>query len=108
MELSLGLCDMDGLFSPEEEIGIYRVSQEALTNIVNHAQATRLVITAKQEEIIVGFKIDDNGHGFDLEQVQCHRAKDRRLGLATMDKRAPHGRQPEDLKCQKHGDQHCL
>jgi len=65
-------------------------------------------LSFEQEEIIVAFKIDDNGQGFDLEQVQCHRAKDRRLGLATLDERAPHGRQPEDLKCQKHGDQHCL
>jgi two-component system sensor histidine kinase DegS len=31
--------------------------------------------------------IDDNGQGFDLEQVQCHGAQDRRLGLATMDER---------------------
>ena len=70
--------------------------------------SARIVITAKQEEIIVAFKIDDYGQGFDLDQVQCHRAKDRRLELATMDERTPHGRQPEDLKCQKHGDQHCL
>jgi signal transduction histidine kinase len=87
MELSLNLCDMKGLFFPEEETGIYRVFQEALTNIFNHAQATRIVITAKQEQDIVAFKIDDNGQGFDLEAVQCHGAQDRRLGLATMDER---------------------
>jgi PAS domain S-box-containing protein len=87
MELSLNLCDMNGLFSPEEETGIYRVFQEALTNIYNHAQATRIVITAKQEQDIVAFKIDDNGQGFYLKEVQGHGAQDRKLGLATMDER---------------------
>jgi len=87
MELSLDLCDMNGLFSPEEETGIYRVFQEALTNIFNHAKTNRIVITAKQGEDIVAFKIDDYGQGFDLKEVQVHGAQDRRLGLATMDER---------------------
>ncbi len=35
----------------------------------------------------MAFQIDDNGQGFDLEEVQVRGAQDRRLGLATMDKR---------------------
>lgn len=87
IELSLDLCDMDGLFSAEEEIGIYRVFQEALTNTFKHARATRIVITAKREEGLVAFQIDDNGQGFDLEEVQGRGAQERRLGLATMEER---------------------
>jgi PAS domain S-box-containing protein len=87
IKLSLDLCDLDGLFSSEEQVGIFRVFQEALTNIFRHAQATRIVITAKQEEDIVAFRIDDNGQGFDLEIVRGRGAHYQRLGLATMDER---------------------
>ena len=87
MELSMDLCPMDGLFPSEEEISIYRVFQEALTNIVKHAQANRVVLTAKKQEGSMAFQIDDNGQGFDLEEVQGRGAQDRRLGLATMEER---------------------
>lgn len=87
MEVSMDLCSMDGLLSSEKQIVIYRVFQEPLTNIVEHAQATRIVITARQEDGLLAFQIDDNGQGFDLEEVHGRGTHDQRLGLTTIDER---------------------
>jgi signal transduction histidine kinase len=87
MELSMDICPVDGLFSSEEQVGIYPVFQEALTNIVKHAQATRVTLTAKRQGGLMAFQINDKGQGFDLKKVQSREAKDQRLGLATMEDR---------------------
>jgi signal transduction histidine kinase len=49
----------------EMEIAIYRIVQECLTNIVRHAQATRvdILLQCHDEQIIV--VVEDNGIGFD-------------------------------------------
>ena len=87
MELSLNLCDLDGLFPDENQVGIYRVFQEALSNIFNHAQATHVSVTTESRDGTVWFEITDNGQGFDLKKVQGRDATDQRLGLTTMAER---------------------
>lgn len=51
------------------EIGLYRIAQEALTNVARHAQAKRLtvqlVVTPTQARLV----IDDDGQGFITAQV---------------------------------------
>jgi two-component system NarL family sensor kinase len=55
------------------EVGLYRVAQEAIANIVRHADAQhihlRLVTTPTQ----VQMEIEDDGHGFDRTDVQVDR-----------------------------------
>ena len=48
IDVSLDMDDIKGLFAPQEEINIYRISQESLTNIAKHAQATRVSCTIRQ------------------------------------------------------------
>jgi signal transduction histidine kinase len=55
---------IDGLFSKQDEISIYRVVQEGINNIVKHANATRATLTVKKAERDVEFVIHDNGKGF--------------------------------------------
>ncbi|HEY6749014.1 MAG TPA: sensor histidine kinase [Mycobacteriales bacterium] len=50
---------------PDIELAIYRVVQEALTNIRRHSTATRAGITVIEEEQTIVAEISDNGHGFD-------------------------------------------
>ena len=51
----------------ELKIAVYRVIQEALTNIVKHAEATIVTLTVQaQEDLLV--TLQDNGIGFDLSQ----------------------------------------
>ncbi len=49
--------------SPEVELAIYRVAQEALTNALRHAEATRLSLTLHQTDGRVALTVGDNGRG---------------------------------------------
>jgi two-component system, NarL family, sensor histidine kinase DevS len=54
---------------PEEvETVLYRIVQEALTNIVKHAHADRVSIVVTQKADSVGAIIEDDGRGFDPER----------------------------------------
>lgn len=51
------------------EVAIFRTVQEALTNIVKHAAALRVIVKLEFAEEKVYLVINDNGKGFNLEQV---------------------------------------
>jgi signal transduction histidine kinase len=78
IEAALG----DARLSPEVETAVYRIVQEALTNVVKHAQAgtVSLVLTRKGDRVVT--VIEDDGRGFDPAQ-----ADDARLGLVGMRER---------------------
>ena len=61
--------DLDD-YEPREdiEITLYRLIQEALTNIERHANAQRVQLRIGVEQDMVVFSISDNGIGFDLHQ----------------------------------------
>jgi two-component system, NarL family, sensor histidine kinase UhpB len=50
--------------SPEQELVVYRVAQEALTNAIRHADAStvRFSLTAGQDEVVL--VVEDDGRGF--------------------------------------------
>lgn len=66
----------------EAETAVYRIVQEALTNVIKHAQAATVsvVLTKKGDRVVA--VIEDDGLGFDPEQ-----ADDTRLGLLGMGER---------------------
>jgi signal transduction histidine kinase len=80
--------EIDNLFSAETKINIYRIFQESLTNIVRHADASRLIVEIKKQGDRVSFRVKDNGQGFDLKQARSRHLAKRGLGLATMNERA--------------------
>jgi two-component system sensor histidine kinase UhpB len=51
--------------SPDVELVLYRVAQEALTNIAKHARATRVTISLDRSTSGVALTVRDNGIGFD-------------------------------------------
>ncbi|MHB9075004.1 MAG: sensor histidine kinase [Desulfobaccales bacterium] len=57
--------EIDDLFSKPTQINIYRIFQEALTNIGRHAQATHISIEIKKADNDMSFIIRDDGKGFD-------------------------------------------
>jgi len=82
--------DIDSLLSPEAQITLYRIFQEAITNMVKHAKATRIWISARKGEMkdILTFILKDNGVGFDLEHFMGYISTEKGLGLAAMNERA--------------------
>jgi signal transduction histidine kinase len=51
--------------SPVKEV-LYRVSQEALNNVVKHAGASKITVSLSDEDDLLILEIADNGKGFDL------------------------------------------
>ncbi len=56
--------NIDGLFDKDAEIHIYRIVQEAVTNIVKHSAATEAAVVIKKRTTVVSLSIRDNGSGF--------------------------------------------
>ena len=73
---------------PKVKINIYRIFQESLTNIVRHAQASRIDVKIKKEKDRVTFRLKDNGNGFDVKEGPLPATWKRGLGLTTMHERA--------------------
>jgi signal transduction histidine kinase len=69
---------------PATEIALFRVAQEALTNVVKHAGATKVSVSLRPEHGVVTLTIEDNGAGFDGE-VPAMAAG---MGMASMRERA--------------------
>lgn len=54
--------------SPAQESGLYRIAQEALTNVRRHAQATHVTLQLEQTGATTRLVVEDNGRGFGPEQ----------------------------------------
>jgi len=63
---------------------IFRVYQEALTNIARHAGATTVYAAFEQRDDIIQLVVQDNGVGIDLDEV----SRKKSLGLIGMKERA--------------------
>jgi signal transduction histidine kinase len=55
---------------PDLESAVYRLVQEALTNVVKHAQASTVRVTVSQSEGQLQIEIQDDGCGFDPETTR--------------------------------------
>jgi signal transduction histidine kinase/ligand-binding sensor domain-containing protein len=78
------LENLDGLFSPEMEICLYRIIQEGLNNVVKHAAATEVILELKRDSNAVRFSLLDNGRGF----LKTNRKSNGSLGLESIAERA--------------------
>lgn len=71
--------------APHVELVLYRVVQEALTNVARHAHARHVEVTLTQEGARAVATIRDDGVGFDVDAVLA--SKERGLGLFGMQER---------------------
>jgi len=72
--------------SPEISIALFRIIQEALSNIYKHAQAKSASLVLDFGAASVRLQIEDDGHGFLVEQRPAP-AMARGRGLANMEER---------------------
>jgi signal transduction histidine kinase len=65
---------------------LYRVAQEALTNVARHAHASRVEVSIQKLSKSICMKINDDGKSFNVERV-LHSNGGKRLGLLGMRER---------------------
>lgn len=78
---------IDQLFPAPSRIVVYRVIQEALTNIARHARAGLVTVVIRRDGAEVSFLVEDDGAGFAVEQNLNHHTPGSGFGLATMQER---------------------
>ena len=81
MNIQLGV-EGDYKLPGEVQVGLYRIAQEALNNVVKHAKASEALVTLRLGET-VRLTVADNGSGFDPSSVTADH-----LGLKIMRERA--------------------
>jgi len=64
VDLELAIDDVDSL-SAHHEVALYRIAQEAITNIRKHAGATRVKVALHDEGDHIDLVIEDDGQGFE-------------------------------------------
>ena len=65
---------------------LYRIAQEALTNVARHAQASQAQIIIQKEGALIRMEVKDNGRGFEVDGAALAK-KGNRLGLLGMRER---------------------
>jgi signal transduction histidine kinase len=70
LRISLHLHEenLDGRLPASMETGLFRIVQEALTNVIRHAQATTVTVHLARRGETLSLRITDDGTGFDPAQ----------------------------------------
>lgn len=75
--------DGDRVLPPEVKVALYRITQEALNNIVKHADASQATINLRYRGTGVELEVSDDGCGFEMGKVSPDH-----FGLGIMQERA--------------------
>jgi len=81
LEVEFEALDLEDRLPAQMETVLYRVAQEALTNIARHAQANRVSLHLERQESAVRTVIEDNGRGFEVENLASREAAVGGVGL---------------------------
>jgi len=73
---------------PMVETECFRVAQEALTNVVRHAQAKAVTVELRKKDRQLNLRVRDDGVGFDVAPVRDRAVRGASLGLLSMEERA--------------------
>lgn len=84
LDVTLETAAVDHLLTEDEKLVVYRVVQEALTNVVRHARASRVTVRLGRENDRVLAEVIDDGVGFEPDAP----GPEGGLGLIGMQERA--------------------
>lgn len=69
---------------PERSTAVFRILQEALTNVARHANASKVVVDLRSEAGSLILEVRDNGKGIDENAIYAHNS----MGMLSMRERA--------------------
>ena len=85
--LNTGNAALDDL-DPDLEIALYRIAQEAFSNVSKHAKASNLTLNLHRQNGAVTLTVEDDGTGFNNEEQGRPLTNSHGLGLISMRERA--------------------
>lgn len=89
LDVDLCILGLEGRrLQSEIEISVYRMIQEALTNVARYAKAKNVSVIVNKKNGILSVIIEDDGVGFDVEHVLERDPTKHNLGLRGMQERA--------------------
>ncbi len=72
---------------PQIEIALFRVVQEAITNIAKHAEAHNVLLNVEFKDSAITIEIEDDGRGFDVKRLSQQVGESQAVGLLGMRER---------------------
>ncbi len=87
IETKLKIIGKEKRLTPETELTLFRIAQEAVNNVRKHAHASVVEIKLEFGESKITMSVSDNGRGFQLPNTISHFARQQKLGLIGIDER---------------------
>ena len=84
---NLTISGKDQRLPPHTEVTIFRIIQQSLNNVRDHAQATHVQISLDIGNDKVTTSIEDDGSGFDVAEALTASQQRKTIGLSTMQER---------------------
>ena len=88
IEVNLAVLGLKGRLPQPVEVAVYRIVQEALNNVAKHAHATHAQVNIEMEEDGLLVTIEDDGSGFNVDELADGSDRSKALGIAAMRQRA--------------------
>ena len=88
LQASFAADPLEQRLDPIIETECFRIAQEALTNVLRHAQANFVTVELRQEEGKLHLRVRDDGTGFEVATVREKAVLGASLGLLSMEERA--------------------
>jgi len=85
--IQLKTHNADGRFSEDIETALYRIIQEALTNISRHSEASHVHLNLSCQDSNISATIEDNGIGFEVDQILTFASEGKGVGLVAIQER---------------------
>ncbi|MBP6812322.1 MAG: hypothetical protein KA138_12420, partial [Saprospiraceae bacterium] len=70
LEAKFNAHDLPLQLDEKTEIGLYRITQELLNNVVKHARAAKVIVELFQSDNKLVLRVEDDGTGFDFDAAR--------------------------------------
>jgi signal transduction histidine kinase len=87
VEADFHVVNADTRLDPEVETALYRIVQEAMTNVAKHAQATKVRVCLERKSSAIVASVEDNGRGFAAMEPSARETPEHGVGLLGMRER---------------------
>src|SRR5207249_3675417 len=88
IEVNVAVIGLKGRLPRPIEVAVFRIVQEALNNIAKHAHAAHAQVNLEQESGDLLVTVEDDGSGFNVDELADRTDKGKALGIASIRQRA--------------------